>query len=604
MSLGEAFIEVRADMRPFIRDLDRQVHAAVQRVQTATNQAFSHSLTTGASNAGGQAGQAAGTSFNRQFRNSITQNTESSNVFLGLAGALASALDDGISALPVEVKAAIVGGALLASPLIGAIIGAAITTGLGVAIVGIGVLLAAQFTDVQERATRFGSVVRGILAGSAEAFGPAVINALDLIQSRISALEPTLRRVFDSAAQFVEPLTVGLLNGISAFVNVLDQIAPKLQPFIETFALGLQGVLETISEGFKRLANTGEAGQQALRDLFFIVNALIGTFFGLIEALTYVNVIFHRVFDLVQDFNPVIGLLARLLGEEIPHAEGATIVSNFNTADSFSGLIAATNEEEQAAKDLIRALDGLVDATYNNIQVDIDFERSLDRISDSLKENGRDLDVHNEKGRQNLEAFMKGLKDAEARALQRLQVQGYTAEQAAALYNQEISQLRNVAAQAGITGTQFDALFGDIIAVSQLRLSSEEMGVDGLAAGLDEATANALALLHLINTLKRATISGGVGGARIGGFADGDIVNRPTLGVFGEAGPEVIIPLTKPARAAELAQKSGLTTMLGSNGTVVMVFIGEEQLESRMMKVVEGNNKNQSMALSQGTRRF
>lgn len=36
-------------------------------------------------------------------------------------------------------------------------------------------------------------------------------------------------------------------------------------------------------------------------------------------------------------------------------------------------------------------------------------------------------------------------------------------------------------------------------------------------------------------------------------FARGDVVRRPTLGVFGEAGPEVILPLSKPDRIAKLA---------------------------------------------------
>jgi TP901 family phage tail tape measure protein len=41
-------------------------------------------------------------------------------------------------------------------------------------------------------------------------------------------------------------------------------------------------------------------------------------------------------------------------------------------------------------------------------------------------------------------------------------------------------------------------------------------------------------------------------------FARGDIVNRPTLGVFGEAGPEVILPLSKPKRMMELLSKIGI----------------------------------------------
>lgn len=39
-------------------------------------------------------------------------------------------------------------------------------------------------------------------------------------------------------------------------------------------------------------------------------------------------------------------------------------------------------------------------------------------------------------------------------------------------------------------------------------------------------------------------------------YAQGDIVTRPTLGVFGEDGPEVILPLSKPERLLELALKA------------------------------------------------
>lgn len=602
MSLGEAFIEVRADTRPFIRDLDRQVKVAIERVEHSVTGALTRALGNAGEQAGQDAGDRAGGGFNRRFKKRVDQDK---NVFVSIASALAGALDDGISALPTEVKAAIVGGVLLASPLVGAILGAAIATALGLAVAGIGTLLAFQFEDVQNRAVSFGRNVRELLTTSASSFGVAVIRAFDLVENRVQSLIPALTRIFDSASAFVEPLTAAILEGITSFVDVLDEVIPKLQPFIETFALGLEGVMDTLAEGLRRLASTGEDGRQALQDLFFIVNALLGAFFGLIQLLTKVNSIFHDLIDLAATLNPIIGIMIQLLGDKIPHAEGSLVVSNFTAADSFSGLIAATTGEEKAAKELVKALDSLVDATFNSIQVDVDFERSLDNISDALKENGKSLDIHAEKGRQNVEAFTKGLKDAEARALDRLHTQGYTAEQAAALYDQEIAQLRNVAHQAGITDQQFNDLFGDVIAVSSLRISSEEMGVDGLANGLDNATAAAIALLNMIKTIQRATIGGAIGGARIPGYADGTIVDRPTLAMLGEGGDrEVVIPLTKPARAAELAQKSGLAAMIGNDGSVVMVFIGDEQLDARMVKVVERNNKTQALALSQGPRRF
>ncbi|MTE20270.1 hypothetical protein F0L17_14360 [Streptomyces sp. TRM43335] len=45
-------------------------------------------------------------------------------------------------------------------------------------------------------------------------------------------------------------------------------------------------------------------------------------------------------------------------------------------------------------------------------------------------------------------------------------------------------------------------------------------------------------------------------------LANGAIVTGPTLAVVGEAGPEVVIPLTRPQRARDLAQESGLLSVL------------------------------------------
>ncbi|MGW6458721.1 phage tail protein, partial [Streptomyces sp. NPDC055078] len=51
-------------------------------------------------------------------------------------------------------------------------------------------------------------------------------------------------------------------------------------------------------------------------------------------------------------------------------------------------------------------------------------------------------------------------------------------------------------------------------------------------------------------------------------FANGGIVTQPTAALIGEAGKEVVLPLTRPARTVELAQKSGLLDLLARRGAV------------------------------------
>jgi phage-related protein len=51
-------------------------------------------------------------------------------------------------------------------------------------------------------------------------------------------------------------------------------------------------------------------------------------------------------------------------------------------------------------------------------------------------------------------------------------------------------------------------------------------------------------------------------------FANGGIVTSATPALVGEAGPEVIIPLTRPQRAVDLVQQSGLLGILASQGAL------------------------------------
>lgn len=53
---------------------------------------------------------------------------------------------------------------------------------------------------------------------------------------------------------------------------------------------------------------------------------------------------------------------------------------------------------------------------------------------------------------------------------------------------------------------------------------------------------------------------------RIPKLARGAVINSPTLAMVGEAGREVVLPLTDPARARQLAAESGLFEVLGRGG--------------------------------------
>jgi phage-related protein len=83
------------------------------------------------------------------------------------------------------------------------------------------------------------------------------------------------------------------------------------------------------------------------------------------------------------------------------------------------------------------------------------------------------------------------------------------------------------------------------------------------------------------NSLRFTIPSFGVGPVKFPGFelgvpripllANGAIVTGPMLAGIGEAGPEAVIPISRPARAMQLMEQSGLANMVRGQGSAVII---------------------------------
>lgn len=90
-------------------------------------------------------------------------------------------------------------------------------------------------------------------------------------------------------------------------------------------------------------------------------------------------------------------------------------------------------------------------------------------------------------------------------------------------------------------------------------------------------------------------------------LASGGVVKAPTLAVVGEAGPEAVIPLSDPAKAATAAQRAGLLDILGSRmnnlgNVMVQVYLGTTQITDILDKRVQAALDDQAQQLAFGTR--
>lgn len=90
-------------------------------------------------------------------------------------------------------------------------------------------------------------------------------------------------------------------------------------------------------------------------------------------------------------------------------------------------------------------------------------------------------------------------------------------------------------------------------------------------------------------------------------LASGGLVNAPTLAVVGEAGPEAVIPMSDPARAAAVARKTGLLEMLGSRAgsmgnVLVKVYLGTREITDILDVRIDKKMNDQANELAYGTR--
>lgn len=90
-------------------------------------------------------------------------------------------------------------------------------------------------------------------------------------------------------------------------------------------------------------------------------------------------------------------------------------------------------------------------------------------------------------------------------------------------------------------------------------------------------------------------------------LASGGLISSPTLAVVGEAGPEAVIPLSDPGKAAAVAKSTGLLDILGSKmsnvgSTLVKVYLGTREITDILNVQIDNKLNNQANELSYGTR--
>lgn len=125
-------------------------------------------------------------------------------------------------------------------------------------------------------------------------------------------------------------------------------------------------------------------------------------------------------------------------------------------------------------------------------------------------------------------------------------------------------------------------------------LSGLRSGINSVISGFNSGINRVAGLVH-------------IGLPNIPLLASGGLVSAPTLAVVGEAGPEAVVPMSDPSKAAAVAKSTGLLDILGSKmgnvgTTLVKVYLGTREITDILNVVVDKKLNDQANELAYGTR--
>jgi hypothetical protein len=393
----------------------------------------------------------------------------------GRMGAVAAAAFAAGSDLPGRSKflvAGVVGAIAAAAPAIGAALQGALLAGLGG--IGLGAAIFAAFKTEEVR-TVWKDLFKGI-GGDLKAFGkqlgPDLVASADTFRAAWARARDFVRDLFGSLSTTIGPLTAGLVGmareaapGIKQAFAAAVPVLIELGRMLPTLGRGIESFFDSISQ----------SGTGALKGIRFLVLALSGSLMLLGNTIQFLS----GWFDFwTEKAGAVYSALAKipLLGKAFqPLAdmfEGINKPADAATGQLkiLNGTQLATAQAARQAADEVRRLSGelgnMVNDALSASQANIAWEAALDAVTESVRENGRQIDISTEKGRANATAVNSAVeaalrkRDADIALAGGEKASQQAVEAANGAFRNQIAQLEATLIKMGFTKGQVEALLG------------------------------------------------------------------------------------------------------------------------------------------------
>jgi len=189
--------------------------------------------------------------------------------------------------------------------------------------------------------------------------------------------------------------------------------------------------------------------------------------------------------------------------DSLAKTTGTAGAATAKAADDLDALSKKLGDTSKSADTLAGEMsDKLFNSMMDSDHALLGVAESLTKVSDSFKQNGKQLDIHTEKGQANREAILAQV-DANIKAYDVAIASGAGADVAAKAYDANTQALERQMRQAGLTQAQIDGLVGKYATVP------DKVNTNIATQGLTDAINNLNDLLRLLNglpPLKKVTV--------------------------------------------------------------------------------------------------
>lgn len=351
-----------------------------------------------------------------------------------IAGTFAAAFQGGLletfRSIPGEAKVAIVAGlasvALMAAPLIGATINAALLTGIGAGGIAAGVVLALRDPAILRASGDLGGHILKDLTDAAVPFKSQLLSAFSIFDQSWSKIAPNISGMFDKLAPKVSMLAAGFGLAFEKAIPGIEKAVTASLPLIDALVENLPAMGEAANMFFESLAEGGPGAAKALKVVLLEVEVIIVAIGKTIEYLGKMYDAFAKVAQATGEF---LGFADE--GKSIARTLDTTTHSASYLEQTINGVIVRTENAKSTMDDmgtvggsafvgldqkmrdalstierLNKAFDEQLNKMLSEDEALIRYEKSVDDLTESFKKNGKSLDENTDKGRHNREAVL------------------------------------------------------------------------------------------------------------------------------------------------------------------------------------------------------